>query len=155
MGPESHIISNQNNIMKNLFLPLFLFMAIMEGCSKQELTSNTPINEMVDTTQSEMKKMGQFSNGPYGKVSGQARVYNQNGQLLLALENMSISNGPDLHVYVSKESDPLNFIDLGKLKSTNGNQVYPIPMNTDLSVYKYALVHCQLYNHLFGKAELK
>ena len=125
------------------------------GCAKQDLTSTTPIDEVVDTTQSQIKKMGQFSNGPYGRVSGMARVYNQNSQLLLALEDVIISNGPDLHVYLSKELDPLNFIDLGKLKSTKGNQVYEIPVNTDLSVYKYALVHCQLYNHLFGKAELK
>jgi hypothetical protein len=25
----------------------------------------------------------------------------------------------------------------------------------DLSVYKYALIHCQQYNHLFGSAALK
>ena len=86
---------------------------------------------------------------------GTAKVYKQNNQLLLALVDMIISNGPDLHIYLSKEADPINFIDLGKLKSTNGNQVYEIPVNTDLSMYNHALVHCQLYNHLFGNTELK
>ena len=141
--------------MKNIILLLLVLAGVIVGCAKQDLTSTTPIDEVVDTTQSQIKKMGQFSNGPYGRVSGMARVYNQNSQLLLALEDVIISNGPDLHVYLSKELDPMNFIDLGKLKSTKGNQVYEIPVNTDLSVYKYALVHCQLYNHLFGKAELK
>jgi hypothetical protein len=141
--------------MKKYLLLLFILIAFLEGCRKQDLTTTTPIDEMVDTTQAQIKKMGQFSNGPYGRVSGMARVYLQNNQLVLVLENMMISNGPDLHVYLSKEADPLNFIDLGKLKSTNGNQVYEIPISTNLSIYKFALVHCQLYNHLFGKAELE
>ena len=134
---------------------IVLLSAIIQGCTKEDSTSTTPLNEVVDTTQSEIKKMGQFSNGPYGRVSGIAKVYKQNNQLLLALEDMIISNGPDLHIYLSKENDPINFIDFGKLKSTNGNQVYEIPFNTDLSMYKHALVHCQLYNHLFGNTELK
>jgi hypothetical protein len=49
---------------------------------------------------------------------------------------------------------PVNFIDLGSLQSTSGNQVYNISGSPDLTVYKYALVHCVDYNHLFGWAEL-
>ena len=70
-------------------------------------------------------------------------------------QNMDITNGPDLHVYVSKEKLPVNFIDLGKLKSIKGNQVYTIPGMPDFTAYKYALVHCQQYNHLFGSALLQ
>ena len=50
---------------------------------------------------------------------------------------------------------PVNFIDLGKLRSTAGNQLYEIKGAPDLSVYQCVLIHCQQYNHLFGSAELK
>jgi hypothetical protein len=98
---------------------------------------------------------GAFMNGPYGTVSGKAAVNIDNGVYTLSLEDVKISNGPDLHVYLSKEVQPVNFIDLGKLKSTAGNQLYAINGMPDLSVYKYALIHCQQYNHLFGSAALK
>jgi hypothetical protein len=88
-------------------------------------------------------------------VSGTAKIYFQNNQFKLALENVLISNGPDLHVYLSKELLPATFIDLGKLQSVAGNQVYDIPGNPDFSQYKYALIHCKQYNHLFASAELR
>jgi hypothetical protein len=58
-------------------------------------------------------------------------------------------------VYLSKEVQPISFVNLGPLKSTNGTQLYNIPTGVDFTQYKYALVHCQQYNHLFGSAELK
>lgn len=68
---------------------------------------------------------------------------------------LKASNGPDLKVYLSKELQPVNFINLGALKSVNGNQVYGVTGMPDIMEYKYALVHCQAFNHLFGSAELK
>lgn len=122
------------------------------------LKENTPTNSVdtrVDTTTNTQSKLGMFINGPYGTVSGNAKIYTLNNLHTLALENVLISNGPDLHVYISKELLPVNYIDLGKLQSTMGNQVYEIPGNPELAQYKYALIHCQRYNHLFGSAELK
>jgi hypothetical protein len=101
--------------------------------------------------------MGQYVNVYQGlwKVSGTAKIYLQGTQYKLALENVMISNGPDLHVYVSKEILPSTFIDLGRLQSVAGNQLYNIPGAPDFSQYKYALIHCKQYNHLFGSAELR
>ena len=97
---------------------------------------------------------GTFMNGPSGKVSGQAKVYFKEGKYILALENFSTSNGPDLKVYISQEMFPKNFIKLGDLQSTNGNQLYDVAGEPDFSLYKYALIHCEKYNHLYGYAEL-
>jgi|SRR5204863_4455186 len=101
------------------------------GCVKEN-TPVFPLNDNVDggTTQ---QQMGNFINGPYGSVSGNAKVYRQDNEYVLALQSVFISNGPDLHVYISKEILPVNFIDLGSLKSTNGNQVYVIPGNPDFT----------------------
>jgi len=145
--------------MKKVFLCLFLAVAIA-SCVKQNEAPTIPVNENIppDTTGSNSnmpKYTGNFINGPYGGVTGMAKVYLQNGKYILALENISVVNGPDLHVYLSKEMPPINFIDLGKLKSTSGNQLYEIPGSPDFKEYTFALVDCQLYNHLFGSALLQ
>jgi hypothetical protein len=98
---------------------------------------------------------GNFMNGPYGSVSGLAKVVVTEGKYQLLLDDFMTTNGPDLKVYLSKQEQPVNFIKLGDLKSTAGKQVYDIPSNTDFAEYKYALIHCEQFNHLFGSAELK
>jgi hypothetical protein len=141
-----------NPLKKKLFWPLFL-IAVVLGCVKEN-TPVTPLDDQPDST-AVQKFSGRFSNGPYGNVSGAAKIYLQNNQYKLALENVTISNGPDLHVYLSKEILPSNFIDLGQLQSVSGNQLYSIPGSPDFSLYRYALIHCKQYNHLFGSAELR
>jgi len=143
--------------MKILLLATVLMMATLMSCTKQNGSPTTSLNEKPDTTSTatDVKYTGMFMNGPYGSVVGAVKIYHQNGKLSLALSDVTISNGPDLHVYLSKEVQPINFIDLGKLKSTAGNQLYDISGMPDFSIYKYALIHCQAYNHLFGSAELK
>lgn len=140
--------------MKQLLL--VAFAAIAFAACKKEATDTTPGMDTVDSS-AMIKYMGAFINGPYGAVKGTAQIIRaaNNGAFSLVLKDMTISNGPDLHVYLSKEVQPINFIDLGKLKSTSGTQVYSITGTPDFSQYKYALVHCQQFNHLFGSAELK
>ncbi len=131
-----------------------LLLLFCTACTKSNETATTPLNEMLPADSVSLVT-GAFMNGPYGTVSGKAAVNIDNGVYTLSLEEVKVSNGPDLHVYLSKEVQPVNFIDLGKLKSTAGNQLYAINGMPDLSVYKYALIHCQQYNHLFGSAALK
>lgn len=140
--------------MKCILIGLCVTTVFLFSCVKE----NTPeiiLDDIVDTTIAVPGNNGNFMNGPYGRVSGMATLYNQNGRYILALEDMNISNGPQLHVYLSKEVQPVNFIDLGPLQSTMGNQLYNITGSPDFSQYKYALVHCKKYNHLFGSAELE
>ena len=141
--------------MKQALIILSIFSLVLFSCTKENNTPTTPVNNPVDTTIAMGKFSGMFINGPYGNVSGTAKIYTQNNQFKLALENVSISNGPDLHVYISKEILPATFIDLGRLQSVAGNQVYDIPGSPDFTQYKYALIHCKQYNHLFGSAELR
>jgi Electron transfer DM13 len=140
--------------MKYPFLFLTTVVLIVASCRKDKSPTN-PIDDRADTTINSQVKLGMFMNGPYGSVTGNAKIYKMNNVYTLALENVVISNGPDLHVYISKEVQPVNYIDLGRLQSTMGNQLYAIPGNPDFSEYKYALIHCQRYNHLFGSAVLR
>jgi Electron transfer DM13 len=140
---------------KNLLSFFIAAVCICIACSKQNGTSDVPGTGTVDTTSAVLQYSGVFMNGPYGSVSGKAAVYAENGVYILKLADVAISNGPDLHVYLSKEVLPVNFIDLDRLQSTSGNQLYTIPCNPGFTQYKYALIHCQRYNHLFGSAELQ
>ena len=140
--------------MTRIYFVVVAAFVFLVSCVKEN-TPTRPLNDTVDTTQAMPVNNGDFINGPYGTVSGKATVYSQDGGLVLALQNMRISNGPQLHVYLSKEVQPVNFIDLGSLQSTNGNQLYNIPGDPDLTQYRYALVHCKKYNHLFGSAKLQ
>lgn len=141
--------------MKKILFLLSLVVVVATSCSKQNATPTAPVNEMVDTATSNLKYSGVFMNGNEGAVKGTANIYLNDGKYQLQLKDFSVTNGPDLHVYLSKETQPINFIDLGKLKSTNGNQVYDIPGTPDFSEYKFALVHCQQYDVLFGKSQLQ
>lgn len=141
-------------MMKKSLLTLTVVVLLI-ACKKEYNTPTTPLDDRVDTTTAALEHKGDFMNGPYGRVSGVVKIYQENGKFILSLLNFNSSNGPALHVYLSKEVQPVNFIDLGDLKSTNGNQLYEIPGSPDFMAYRYALVHCKQYNHLFGSAELK
>ncbi len=140
--------------MKLLSL-LLISMVIMISCTKETLAPVTRINETIDTS-AMLKYSGNFMNGPYGMIAGKGQVYRKNdGSYVVILNNFNTDNGPDLYVYLSKEIMPVNFIDLGKLKSTNGNQTYDLQGMINFSEYKYICIHCKQYNHLFGYAPLQ
>ena len=140
--------------MKRIIIHLCAAAILLLSCVKKN-TPTTPLDNTVDTTVAMSRYAGTFTNGPYGSVNGGAKIYLQGTQYKLALENVMISNGPDLHVYLSKEVLPATFIDLGSLQSVAGNQLYNIPGSPDFTQYRYALIHCKQYNHLFGSAELR
>lgn len=133
--------------MKKLFLlPLILF--VFASCEKEgEFTQNN--NETLNLSTAVLLKSGQFMPTSGISGSGSVKIYADNNLRKLVLENYTIENGPDLKVYLSTTDAPTTFINLGNL---NPETVYNIPTSVDLSVYKYVLIHCQQYNHLFAIA---
>lgn len=86
-------------------------------------------------------------------VSGSVALFLENTSYKVAIENITISEGPDLKVYLSKTREPNEFINLGNFQG-NGNSVYKVPSGVSVSQYPYVLIHCQQYNHLFAIAAL-
>ena len=125
------------------------------ACSKKRPVNEAPATDYIDTTNGAAKYRGTFLSAPGESASGTVLVLLKNGAYSLALKDMNVGGGPDLHVYLSKQTQPVDFIDLGKLKSTRGDQVYEVKNYVDFTNYKYALIFCQQYNVLFGSAELK
>ena len=78
----------------------------------------------------------------------------EDGSNILRLENLQVTNGPNLYVYLATDKSASDFVSLGKLKANNGNQNYNIPSKTDLSKYDTVLIWCRPFSVLFGSAEL-
>ena len=120
------------------------------SCKKDK--EATPVEPIGSTTP--IKYSGDFIDGPNGTVEGIAKIYkNINGKYALKLENFRSSNGPNLHVYLSKEEFPVNYLDLGKLRSLKGDQVYEISENMDDKPYTYVCIFCVDFKHLFGSTK--
>jgi hypothetical protein len=79
----------------------------------------------------------------------------EGGGNVLRLEDLIVTNGPDLYVYLSTDKSASDFVNLGKLKANIGNQNYPIPNGTDMTKYDTVLIWCRAFSVLFGSAELK
>jgi len=139
--------------MKYLF-QLIVLVLLLVSCSKEKVTSTVAAMDVPDTT-AQLKYSGNFANGPYGTTSGTVKIYAKETVYTLVLDSFMVNSGPDLHVYLSKEVQPLNFLDLGVLRSNSGVQVYNINGMPDFKDFKYALIHCQQFNHLFGSAILQ
>lgn len=97
------------------------------------------------------------------KGSGDAGLYQlANGDHVLRFENLKVTNGPDLHVFLVKHPGPEassdvtsdNYIDLGALKGNIGNQNYTIPTGTDIASFGSVVVWCQAFGVLFSTAPL-
>jgi Electron transfer DM13 len=93
---------------------------------------------------------------------GTASVYEVNGRRVLRLTGFSTSNGPDVRVYLVAAPDASDnesvtragFVELGKLKGTQGDQNYDIPAGLDLEKYRAATIWCHRFSVNFGTAPL-
>jgi Electron transfer DM13 len=148
-------ITHKMKDMSKLFFIITTMIVLMVSCKKQNETTQLPANDKIDTSKAAIKYTGKFVSTPEETVSGNALVLVDGGTYSLALQTFSVNNGPDLHLYLSKQLQPVDFIDLGKLKSIKGDQVYALNKMPDFSQYRYALIYCQQYSVLFGSAELK
>ncbi|WP_410634925.1 DM13 domain-containing protein [Amycolatopsis sp. cmx-4-83] len=99
-------------------------------------------------------------------TSGTVRVLRAaDGSLVLRLEDLATSSGPDVHVWLTDAPvkpgkdgwalfDDGRHFDAGKLKGNKGNQNYALPAGTDLSGYTSVSLWCDRFNVSFGAAEL-
>jgi hypothetical protein len=64
---------------------------------------------------------------PLHPASGKLRVVQDGEKTFVRYENYKTINGPDLFVYLSKDLDAKEFVNLGELRGTEGNINYEIP----------------------------
>jgi hypothetical protein len=97
-------------------------------------------------------------------TSGTATVHAlPGGKRVLRLTDFMTSNGPDVRVYLVAAGDASDhdtvknagFVELGKLKGTEGDQNYDVPEAVDLEKYRAVTVWCARFGVNFGTAPLK
>ena len=97
------------------------------------------------------------------ETRGTATIYRlSDGKQILRLTDFTTSNGPDVRVYlVAAANAPddetvkkAGFVELGKLKGTDGDQNYEVPADLDLARYRAVTIWCRRFSVNFGTAPL-
>ena len=103
---------------------------------------------------------GEFEDAEHG-TSGTARILAlADGRRFVRIEGLATSDGPDLHVWLTDQPsggdwgsyDDGEYVRLGELKATNGDQNYEIPPDADLDGLRSVVVWCDRFNVAFGTA---
>ena len=100
---------------------------------------------------------GAFSGAGDHDVAGRAVLYRlADGSHTVRLEGLASDNGPDLRVWLVTDLDDKadGQTDLGALKSTRGDQNYPVPAGADVSGAVGVSVWCRAFSVEFGTAPL-
>ena len=90
---------------------------------------------------------------------GEVRVIQVGSQRFVRFESVAITNAPDVHIYLSKDTGgryvEANTVYLGPMKATNGSFNYPIPASVDIGQYKSVVVWCRAFTTLITWADLR
>lgn len=98
-------------------------------------------------------KQGPFVGLKGNDAKGKAVIVSIGGFSFLRFQDFEITNGPDLHVYMTAEGDVSTGIDLGKLKGSIGDQNYALN-GIDLKTYHTVVIYCQPFHLYFAEAKL-
>lgn len=99
---------------------------------------------------------GRFVDGEPGHHnSGDAILLTDGTQYVLRFENFSVTNGPDIHVFLSKGPRyAAGDLDLGSVKATQGSSNYGVPSGVDARGYGNVIIWCVPFSVQFGYASL-
>lgn len=100
------------------------------------------------------------------ETTGTARLVRlADGRTQLVLASLATSDGPDLRVWLTDQPvlagrdgwhvfDDGCYVERGRLKANNGNQVYDVPPGTNLDGLTSVTIWCERFSVSFGAAEL-
>ncbi len=90
---------------------------------------------------------------------GPVRIVEVGGQRFVRFEDVMLTNAPDVHVYLSRETggkwDEATSLYLGALKATNGSFNYELSATADLASYQSVIVWCRAFRVLITWADLR
>ncbi len=142
--------------MKKVLVCL-LIVVTAGSCSEDD--NNTPVDPVDDDFDPPEMNVTLVKEGSLmgvgHSVTGDVKIYDDSGTLVVVLDPFMSQNGPDLKVYLSKDEKATEYLYLGALKSVTGKQSYEVTGMPDLTQYKYVMIWCQQFSVLFGIAELQ
>jgi hypothetical protein len=131
---------------------------------QSRLNSSSPEMGSIAHKQAMTTMSGMFKAGEK-PATGKASIVREGGHSFLQFDSAfsTSDQGPDLHVLLDTTGNPPKtyegvtgnrVINLGKLKSYQGTQRYPIPDSINLSNYKSVVIWCRMANATFAYAPL-
>jgi len=131
---------------------------VLDTEAKESDTQN-PAQETQDTAN--VIASGSFVDVAH-EGSGTAKIISlgKNKDTVLSLVDLAVSNGPDLRVLLSKNSEVRAAADLGdyieveKLKGNIGTQHYILPEGVDVTAYRSVIIYCKPFRVVFNVADL-
>lgn len=150
--------------MKKILLMTLLVgltsMVILSCKKKEDPGPSTTVMSEPPAEDSDTIGKGDFT-GYSDNLSGSAILYKDGITKVtkLRLYNFNMDSGPDVHLFLSKNSSYSsgNVIEIAKLNTgyNNSSITYDVTSQNYSADYKYVLVYCVQYSALFGNTELK
>lgn len=141
--------------MKTLLITLGVAILLALGYyTLSPLFQNVTIDEALPSSVEESQAypvMGTIAH----PARGQVRILATPEGTIVRYEDFETINGPDLHVYLAKDLDGKEFIDLGAIQGTRGNINYAVPKGIDVGEYRYVMHWCVPFRVLFNYAEIQ
>jgi hypothetical protein len=146
--------------------PLFLTKTLNEDLPVRATATTAPTAAAATNTASaapagpKVLSMGQLQRvDDLHRGTGPVSLIELEGKTYLRFEDVTIQNGPDLHVYLARgiggAYDGSRDLYLGALKATNGSFNYELPAGTPLADYRSVVVWCRAFTVLFTWADLR
>jgi hypothetical protein len=138
-------------------MPQQTIALIMDDAKKFPTTVSESMQDMISkisiTSQSIVfSKQGEFV-GLGHEAKGKAEIISVGTITFLRFENFEVTNGPDLHVYMTINGNATTGIDLGKLKGSIGDQNYELH-GVDTKTYDTVVIYSQPFHVYFAEAKL-
>src|SRR3989441_6060680 len=131
---------------------------ILEEARKLPTTVSESIQDMASKLGSNSQsvvysKQGSFVGLEGNDAKGKAIIIVAGKAAFLRFQDFEVTNGPDLHVYITTGDDISSGIDLGKLKGSIGDQNYDLS-GVDLKTYDTVVIYSQPFQIHFAMAKL-
>jgi hypothetical protein len=135
-----------------------ILVALWWAFRPEKLWINEKVNEAApfDTSGGPQPILTGRFEGKAQQTSGRATIYKTpGGEEYLRLSDFTAPNAPDAHVLLGRGEGDLDRIDLGPLKSNQGDQNYDLPQATDLSKYNIVVIYSGQSHAVFGLAKFE
>ncbi len=143
-------------------VPEGMTRAQVEAAMVQASKTGTSATDPMPTSPAVLAR-GTFTGADsFHKGQGTATVYRVATDIVLRFEPFEVTNGPDLHVILTKHPAPRTrdevmegYVEVGKLKGNIGSQNYVLPPSAGLEEYRAVVIYCQPFHVVFATASLQ
>jgi hypothetical protein len=141
-----------------------MVVAIAQAALQPDQVVPTAEQAMPQMTDPTVIRTGTFTEiDPVFRGEGTATMYQlADGSRILRFEEFRVTNGPNLHVLLTRRPAPrtaeevgTDYIELGALKGNVGDQNYAVPSEVDLGQYRGVVIYSIPFEVVFSTAELR